>query len=78
MRHYDKWADRRMSSNKLKPFIFLLIEAVALLMICWFISLFGILLMNVLVSVGALYFFMTSALPRYRKVIKRQKYSQYD
>ena len=78
MRYYDKWIDRRMASGKLKPFMFLIIESIALLMICWLVSLFGVLFMTVLVSLGAIYLFMSSALPRYNKVIKRQKYSQYD
>jgi len=75
MRYQDKWADRRMASGGLKPFIFLIMEITALVMACWFVSLFGVLFITVLVSLGAIYFFMSSALPRYNKVIKRQKYS---
>jgi hypothetical protein len=36
------------------------------------------LFISVPVSLGAIYLFMSSTLPRYNKVIKRQKYSQYD
>ncbi|PHS42289.1 MAG: hypothetical protein COB07_00685 [Sulfurovum sp.] len=78
MRYYDKWADRRMSSGKLQPFIFLIMEISALLMACWFVSLFGVLFITALASLGVVYFFMSSSLPRYNKVIKRQKYSQYN
>lgn len=78
MSYYGKWDDRRMASGKLAPFIFLIIEIIALLMTCWFVSLFGILFITVIVSVGAIYLFMSSSLPRYNKVIKRQKYSEYN
>jgi len=78
MRHYEKWADRRMASGKMKPFIFLAMEITALLMACWFVSLFGVIYISVLVSLGAIYLFMSSSIPRYNKVMQRQKYSQYD
>ncbi len=78
MRYQGKWADRRSASGSLKPFIFLIIEVTALCMACWFVSLFGILFMTILASVGAMYFFMTSTLARYHKVVNRQQYSHYD
>ena len=78
MEYKNKWTDRRRASDSLRPFIFLLMEIIALLMVCWVVSLFGVLFITILVSVGAMYFFMSAALPRYNKVVKRQKYSQYD
>ncbi len=78
MRHHDKWADRRMALGKLKPLIFLIMEISALLMTYWLVSLFDVLFITVLVSLGAIYLFMRSVLPRFKKVIKRQKYSQYN
>ncbi|RLA69861.1 MAG: hypothetical protein DRG09_04685 [Epsilonproteobacteria bacterium] len=76
MKYQNKWDERRIASGGLKPFIFLIMEIAALLMICWFVSLFGVLFITVLVSIGAIYFFMSSALPRYNKVKKRQKHPQ--
>lgn len=75
MRYQNRWDERRLASGGLKPCLFLIIEIIALLMVCWFVSLFGVLFMTVLVSIGAIYFFMTSALPRYHKAKKRQKNS---
>ncbi len=77
MQYHSKWSDRRTASGSLKPFIFLTIEFSALLMVCWFVSLFNILVITILASLGATYFFMTSSLSRYRKVKMRQKYSKY-
>ena len=77
MRYYNKWSDRRSASGNLQPFMFLIIELIALLMACWFVSLFGILVITILVCLGAMYLFMTSSFPRYNKVKKRQKYSKY-
>jgi len=77
MRYHSKWSDRRTAAGDLKPFMFLIIELVALLMACWFVSLFDILVITILVCLGAMYLFMTSSIPRYNKVKKRQKYSKY-
>ncbi len=77
MEYHSKWSDRRTASGNLKPFIFLIIELTALLMACWLVSLFDILFITILVCLGAMYLFMTSSLPRYDKVKKRQKYSKH-
>ncbi len=77
MRYHSKWSDRRTAVGNLKPFMFLMIELTALLMACWLVSLFGILLITILVCLGAMYLFMTSSVPRYDKVKKRQKYSKH-
>ncbi len=77
MRYYNKWSDRRSASGNLQPFMFLIIEVIALMMVCWLVSLFGILFITILACLGAIYFFMTSSLPRYRKVKMRQKYFKY-
>jgi len=77
MKYNSRWSDRRIASGDLKPFMFLIIEVIALMMVCWLVSLFGILFIAILAYLGAIYFFMTSSLPRYNKVKKRQKYSKY-
>jgi len=77
MKYHSKWSDRRVASGNLKPFMYLILETVALLMACWLVSLFDILLITILVCLGAMYLFMTSSFPRYNKVKKRQKYSKY-
>ena len=78
MNYNNKWSDRRTSASSFKPFLFLMLEAFALLMICWIVSSFDVLFMTVTVSVGAMYLFMRTSIPRFNKVIKRQKFSQYD
>lgn len=77
MEYHSKWSDRRTASGNFKPLMFLIIELIALLMACWLVSLFDILLITILVCLGAMYLFMTSSLPRYDKVKKRQKYSKH-
>ena len=77
MKYHSKWSDRRTAVGNLKPFMFLIIELIALGMACWLVSLFGIFFITILVCLGAIYLFMTSSLPRYNKVKKRQKYSKY-
>jgi uncharacterized membrane protein YbaN (DUF454 family) len=76
--YYTKWSNRRTASGKWKPFIYFLLEIIALAMFCWLVSLFHILIVTLVVILGAIYIFITSSLPRYRKVYKRQKYSMYD
>ena len=75
MQYNSKWSDRRTATGSLKPFMFLSIELTALLMVCWLVSLFDILFITILVSLGVIYFFMSSSLLRYKKVKKRQIYS---
>ena len=76
MEYHSKWPDRRRTSA-LKPFIYLMIEVIILLMLCWFVSYLDILIITILVCLGAIYLFMTSSLPRYDKVKKRQQYSKH-
>ena len=74
MEYHSKWSNRRVASGGFKPFIFLMIEVAVLAMACWFVSLFDVLGVTILVSLGAIFLFVTSSLSRYRKVQKRQKY----
>jgi len=76
-RYYTKWSDRRTAHGIAKPLLYLFIETVALAMLCWLVSLFNILILTLLAVLGAVYFLMTSSLPRYRWAKKRQKYSEY-
>ncbi len=77
MEYHSKWSDRRTASGILKPFIYLMVEVIMLLALCWFVSLSDILAITILVCLGAIYFFITSSLSRYHKVIKRQKYYKH-
>ena len=74
MEYHSKWSNRRTASGRLKPFLYLMVEVMLLVTVCWFTSFVGILAVTILVSLGAIFFFMTSSLSRYRKVIKRQQY----
>ena len=76
MEYHSKWSNRRTASGILKPFIYLMVEVIILLALCWAVSLLDILVITILVCLGAIYLFITSSLTRYRKVIKRQKYSK--
>jgi len=76
-RYYTKWSDRRTAHGIVKPLLYLIIESTALVMLCWLVSLFNILVLTLLAVLGAIYFFMTSSLPRYKRARKRQKYSEY-
>ncbi|MBD3788989.1 MAG: hypothetical protein IE885_01265 [Campylobacterales bacterium] len=68
----------RRGSSFIKPLIFLLIEAGGLALVCWLVHLFfHIVLITVFASFGAIYFFMISSLPRYWRVLKRQKYYKH-
>ena len=74
MEYHSKWSNRRLASGNLKPFIFLMMEFLVLVIVCWVASAFNILGLTILVSLGAIFLFITSSLSRYRKVLKRQKY----
>lgn len=79
MSYNNKWSDRRKASGPLKPRLFLLFEVliyISILIIIHFafkmpgLTLFGFFVL--------LFVFFSSSLVRYRKVLKRQKYSHYD
>jgi len=74
MEYHSKWSNRRRASGILKPFIYLMVEVIILLALCWFVSLSDILAITILVSLGSIYFLITSSVVRYQKVIKRQQY----
>jgi len=73
----NKWSDRRDASGPLKPRVFLLIEIVVyvslLLIVHYAFHLPGLTVAALFV---ALFFFITSSLKRYKKVIARQKFSK--
>ena len=77
-KEYTKWTDRRHSQGTVQPQIFLLLELIALLMCCWVVSVFDNIFFNVFAVAVALYLFMSSSLPRFREVLDRQKFSEYD
>ena len=70
---YHKFKDRRHRSA-IKPFLYLMMELALFGILCWIVFQFDILLLNVLVVVGSLYFFITSSWKRYQNVRARQKY----
>lgn len=78
MRYDNKWADRRSGSGRLKPAFFLLLEIVFCLLIVGGVYLLNMPTLTFLTLFAALYFFITSCITRYFKVLKRQKYSHYD
>lgn len=79
MSYNNKWSDRRDASGLLRPRLFLLLEVIIyislLIVIHYAFNMRGLTLFGFFV---ALYFFITSSLTRYKRVIRRQKYSKYE
>jgi len=69
------WADRRTAKGKVKPFLFAALEISVLLMCIWLISTFDILILAAFSYMGAMFYIVTTVIPRYKKAIERQKYS---
>ncbi|MDD2451828.1 MAG: hypothetical protein PHU67_07950 [Sulfurovum sp.] len=73
IKQYNKWKERRHRSF-IKPKLYLLVELLLMAVLCFIVFQCGIVLLNVLVVVGCIYFFITSSWKRYRMVMERQKY----
>jgi len=73
IKQYNKWKERRHRSF-IKPKLYLLIELLLMAALCFIVFQFEILLLNVVVVVGCVYFFIISSWKRYRIVMARQKY----
>ena len=71
---YHKHKDRRHKSA-VKPFIFLLLELLALTLVCVLVFFqVEFVIVKVLVVLGAIFFFIMSSLKRYRRVRDRQRF----
>jgi len=75
MKFHGIWSDRRTARGKVKPFIFAVLEISVLLMCIWVITTFDILILAALSYMGAMFYIVTTVIPRYKKAIKRQKNS---
>ena len=64
--------DRRAKGKNLKPLIHLLVEFFVLTVVVFFISFAKIPLLTGISVLGAIFFFVISCLPRYKKVRVRQ------
>lgn len=73
IKKYHKFKDRRHKSDT-KPLLYLLVELLLISLLCWIVFQFKILILNVLVVIGSIYFFITSSWKRYQDVRERQKY----
>jgi len=71
----SKWKERRNATGKVKPYIFAALEVAALFMCIWLISTFNILILSTLSYIGAMFYIVTTVVPRYKKAIQRQKYN---
>ncbi len=69
------WVDRKTAKGKVKPFIFAALEISVLLMCIWIISTFDILILAALSYMGAMFYIVTTVIPRYKKAIKDQESS---
>ncbi|PHS34497.1 MAG: hypothetical protein COA92_00970 [Sulfurovum sp.] len=77
MRYNTKWSDRRSAAGSNKPFIYMFLEIITILMACWLISKFDFLIVSIISYLVGMYYIITSVIPRFKKVMKRQKKSQY-
>jgi len=76
MNYTSKWSDRRSAQGSIKPLLYMIIEIISLLMACWLVSAFNFLIVTIIAYLVAFYYVITSVLPRYKNVLKRQKYSR--
>ncbi|MCF6245349.1 MAG: hypothetical protein L3J43_09965 [Sulfurovum sp.] len=76
MAYQGIWADRRTAKGKIKPFLFAALEIAVLLMCIWVITSFDILMLAALSYMGAMFYIVTTVIPRYKNAIERQKYAR--
>lgn len=77
MEYHGKSTERRSANGIMKPMAFLMFEVIVLASLIYFIYLLDILIITILSALGAIFFFITSSLVRYRRVRKRQKYNHH-
>ena len=65
-------SNRRVKGKNSKPMIYLMIEIFILSITVFFISFAKIPLLTVVSGIGAIFFFLMSCFPRYKKVRARQ------
>jgi len=75
--HKTRRVERRTALGNLKPFLYMVLESIALLMLCWLVTKFDILYLSTVLYIGTMFYIITSIIPRYRKAIKRQEYPTY-
>ena len=73
IKQYHKHSDRRHRSA-IKPLLYLLVELVLIGIACFAVFQLDSLILNVVIVVASIYFFITSSWKRYRMVRERQKY----
>ena len=71
-----KVSNRRTKEKNSKPIIYLMIEIFILSIMVFFISFVKIPLLTVVSALGAIFIFVMSCLPRYKKVRARQTKKQ--
>ena len=60
-----KWKEKRSETRKVNPYLFAALEITALLMSIWMISTFNILILSTLSYIGAMFYIITTVVPRY-------------
>ena len=73
IKQYHKNGDRRHKSS-IKPLLYLLVELVIMGIVCFVVFQLDSLILNVVIIVASIYFFITSSWKRYSIVKARQKY----
>jgi len=75
--HETRRIERRTALGKFKPFLYMVLEIVALLMLCWLVTKFDILYLSTVLYIGTMFYIVTSVIPRYQKAMRRQEYPTY-
>ncbi len=79
MRYNHKFTERRATQGKFKPRVYLFFEFLILVGMVGLVALYARMPIVVFgVAGAALFYFIMSALPRYQKVLERQKDTHHD
>ncbi|GEM_PF-1856329 len=79
MRYNHKFTERRETQGKFKPRIYLFFEFLILVGMVGLVALYVRMPIVVFaVAAAALFYIIMSAIPRYKKILERQKDTQYD
>ena len=65
--------ERRAKGVNSKPFIYIAVEFTVLFLLVFFISFLNIKILTVVSGLVAIYIFIMSCIPRYKKIKERQK-----
>jgi Flp pilus assembly protein TadB len=71
--HLSRGRDRRSKGRTRWPEVYLVVEFIVLLSMWYVVYLLGHIALTILVGLVVIYAFITSSIPRYRRVVARQE-----